>query len=109
MNYSAWDPPLLGSIAHLNHVFLDAYWLNKGVFLFPRLDCVSGEATGATRIFGIGGDAPTHYAYFEANVVGTPAYDLAVLYLLVPMNLYFGQPTRTAIRGWAAKWGWQVF
>ena len=58
---------------------------------FPRIDCVSGASTGATRIVGMAGTTG-RYPYFESNFLASLAYDQAVMYLLAPMYLYFGQP-----------------
>jgi hypothetical protein len=74
MNCSGWYPPVLGSVPHLNHLFLATYWLQGGEYAFPRIDCVSG----------IGRPAPTEFPYFESNIIGSLSYASgAVLYLLV--------------------------
>ena len=41
--------------------------------MFPRIDCVSGEATGSTRIIGLGApySSATPFPYFESDIIGS--------------------------------------
>ena len=89
-----------GTLADLNHLFLPAYYLQKGPIrpsaFFPRIDCTgAANKGGGTRVLGNG--IPYHSAdllpYFESNIVGSINFPSAVSHVLASFLYYWGTKT----------------